>query len=146
MGQETDRSRRAADSQRGLLCDLLESAVAGSTSTSHTGKTIQGEIDDFITNFPDNANYAGATTDDYSIIQQYGSRAATPIANTLIKAGVLVDTSHDGLTQTTISDTQIRNYLASLFSSSAVPVSSTTIYGVYFPSGMSVTSGGSASC
>jgi hypothetical protein len=128
----------------GFYAIYWNSAVAGSTATSHS-TTIQAEIDAFITNFPDNANYDGSTTDDYSIIQQYGSRPATPIANTLTKYGVLVDTSHDGLTQTTISDSQIRNYLASLFNS-GVPVSSSVIYGVYFPSGMSVTSGTSASC
>src|SRR5437868_7080464 len=82
----------------GFYAIYWNSAVAGSTATSHN-TTIQAEIDGFIANFPDNANYDRSATDDYSIIQQYGSRAATPIANTLVKYGVFVDTSHDGQTQ-----------------------------------------------
>src|SRR4051794_30624566 len=111
----------------GFYAIYWNSAVAGSTQTSHSGSTIQAEIDSFITNFPDNANYDRSTTDDYTIVQQYGTH--TQIANSIAKRGVLVDTSHDGVTQSTIADSQIQSYLGSLFTSGAVPVSSTTIYG-----------------
>lgn len=129
----------------GFYAIYWNSAVAGSTATSHN-TTIQTEIDNFIASFPDNANYDRSTTDDYTIIQQYGSRSTTPIANSLTRYGVFVDTSHDGQTQTTISDSQIQNYLASFFSAHPGTAANNVIYGVYFPSGMSVTSGTSASC
>lgn len=119
--------------------------VAGSTATSLTTSThyatIAGQMLDFINNFPDNADYDGSATDDYEIVQQYGSTA--PVANTLTNFGVFVDSQ---ATASNISDSGVRRYLASLFNSGKVQPYTNVIYGVYFPSGMRVTLSGGASC
>ncbi|MGE5361662.1 MAG: hypothetical protein ACM3NQ_21815 [Bacteroidales bacterium] len=116
------------------------STVAGSTATSN-GSTIQTEINAFISSFADNGNYDGSTSDDYEIVQQYGS--TSPIANSLTNWGAFVDQQP---TQKSISDSKIQGYLAGLFNAGAVPSRTDVIYGVYFPAGMRVTLNGGASC
>jgi len=116
------------------------SVVAQSTATSH-GTNVQQEIDNFIASFPDNQNYDRSTTDDYTIVQQYGSRAATPIAKSINHYAAFIDNQPF---RSTISDSQIQTYLAGLLPT--LGASSTVIYGIYFPAGTTITSGGGASC
>jgi hypothetical protein len=127
-------------SNAGFWAIYWNNSVAGSTAASPAYGTIEGQIQAFVQRFPDNANYDQSTTDDYEIIQQYGSQAT--IANTLPYLGVTVDSQ---ATRASISDAQIQAYLAGLFTQ-GVTASSATIYGLYFPSGMQVTMGSSASC
>ncbi len=127
----------------GFYAIYWNTAVAGSTATSHS-TNIQTEIDNFITSFSDGSNWDNSSTDDYTIVQQYGSR--NPISAGITKYGAYVDASHDNSTQASISDTQIQSYLASLFGVKIPVASSTVIYGIYFPAGMTITSGTSASC
>lgn len=124
----------------GFWAIYWNNSVASSSNASPSGSTIEAQIQAFIQSFPDNANYQQSSTDDYTIIQQYGSHAK--IANTLPYLGVTVDSQ---ATQSTISDSQIQSYLAGLFTHGVV-ASASTIYGIYFPSGMQITMGSSASC
>jgi len=119
----------------------VANSSATSTSTATHYATIQAELNDFITNFPDNADWDNSGTDDYEVIQQYGSRA--PIANSLFNWGVYVD---NATTQSSISDRSLRSYIAGLFNAGKVTPRTDTIYGVYLPPGMRVTLQGGASC
>lgn len=119
----------------------VANSTATSTGTAAHYATIQTELTDFITSFPDNANWDNSTTDDYEVIQQYGSQA--PIASTLTNWGVFVDTK---ATQSSISDSKLRSYIAGLFNAGKVQARNDTIYGVYLPPGMKVTLQGGTSC
>ena len=129
----------------GFWAIYWNSAVAGATATSTTTNkpyaTLQAELDDFVTNFPDNANYSGSPNDDYPIIQQYGTKA--PIANYLTKYGAYVDKS---ATATSITDAKLQSYLAGLFNTKKVSAYSNVIYGIFLPPGMKVTLGTGTSC
>ena len=125
----------------GFIAIYWNSSVANSNKTSLGYATIKAELTAFVNNFPNNTNYSGSTTDDYEIIQQYGS--TTPIANTLRNVGVFVDTQ---ATKSAISDASIRSYLAGLFNLGRVLPSRDTIFGVYLPPGMKVTLQGGSSC
>lgn len=123
------------------------SSVATSTSTSNSFATIQNELDAFVGAFADNHNWDNSNTDDYTIVQQYGT--GSPIASTLgvnpLNGGAAyVDSQAD---VSTITDAQIQTYIAGLLSAGKLPVNSNTIYGVFFPSGTSVQlSSSEASC
>ena len=117
------------------------SAVANSNQTSLGYAKVSEQINAFIDNFPDNANYDGSSTDDYEIIQQYGSR--DPISSTLGNWGLLVDNKP---AQSNIKDGALRSYLADLFDSGRVLPSTSTIYGLYLPAGMRVMLQGGMSC
>jgi len=125
------------------------SSVAASTSTSNGYATVQNQVDGFVTDFADNQDWDNSTTDDYTIIQQYGTDSSTPIAptlglNPLNSGSAYVDTQAD---VGTITDAQIQTYIAGLLSAGKLPVNSNTIYGVFFPSGTSVQlSSSEASC
>jgi hypothetical protein len=119
----------------------VATSPATSTSTATHYANIQAEINDFITNFPDSADWNDSSTDDYEVIQQYGSHA--PIANTLSNWGAFVDNAS---TQSSISDRSLRNYIAGLFNAGKVAARADTIYGVYLPPGMRVTLQGGSSC
>jgi len=125
----------------GFWAVYWNSAVAKSTATSLGYATIQAQINAFIGAFPDNQNWDNSNTDDYTIIQQYGSTA--PIANGLGNYGAFVDAQ---ATSSRISDSQIQSYLTSLFNAGKVAPSNHIIYGVYFPSGMRVSLQGGSSC
>ena len=142
-------------SNAGFWAIFWNSAVANSpasTNNSVNWQTLEAQIDAFIHSFPDNANYDQSKTDDYEIIQQYGSHST--IANTLRQPiapfGAFVDASHDlQRTPSSFSDSQIQGYLASLFQNSVttgVQPSASTIYGIYFPAGMRITIGSGGSC
>jgi hypothetical protein len=91
--------------------------------------------------FPDNRNWDNSTTDDFEIVQQYGS--TSPIANSIANWAPFVDSQP---VSRSISDSKIQSYLASLFTSGKVTVYAGAIYGVYFPAGMKVTLNHSSSC
>lgn len=88
----------------GFRAIYWNASASNSTQTSLGYATLQAEIDAFITNFPDNTNYDGSTTDDFTVVQQYGSHAA--IASTLINRGAFVDTRS---TQSSINDSKIQS-------------------------------------
>ncbi|MBZ5595101.1 MAG: hypothetical protein LAP39_22890 [Acidobacteriia bacterium] len=134
-------------SNAGFQAIYWNSSVATSSSTSNGYATIQNQVDAFITSFADNQNWDNSATDDYTIIQQYGT--GSPIAPTLtlnpVNSGqAFIDSQ---IAPSTITDSQIQTYLAGLFSSGKLPVNSNTIYGVIFPAGTSVQlSSNQASC
>jgi hypothetical protein len=117
------------------------SAVANSTATSQGYLTISSQIDAFISSYASGQNWSGSPTDDYTVIQQYGS--SNPIAPTLPNLSYHVDSQR---TASRITDSSIQSYLTSLFRSGEEAPSASTIYGVYFPHGMRVTLQGGSSC
>lgn len=122
------------------------SSVANSTQTSLVQGTstkyasLREQMDAFITSFGNDPTYSSqAVGDDFSIVQQYGA----PISSTVQKWGAYVASER---AKASISDSGVRNFIASLFNSGAVNVSTNIIYGVYLPAGMKVTMSGGASC
>jgi len=129
----------------GFWAFYWNSDVAGSTQTSvnpATGKkwaSLQAQMDAFITSFGSGAQYSASPTDDFSIVQQYGSSISSTVKNW----GVYVAKEKP---KPSMSDSQIRNFIAGVLNTGTVNVSSNIIYGVYLPSGMKVTMSGGASC
>jgi hypothetical protein len=117
------------------------SSVANSTATSLGHPTISEQITAFISYYGTVNNYSGSSTDDYSIIQQYGSK--NPIASGLGALGYRIDTQAN---TPRITDRSIQSYLASLFNSGLESASTSTIYGVYFPHGTRISLQGGSSC
>jgi hypothetical protein len=117
------------------------SSVANSTATSGGYSTISSQLTAFISYFGNDGNYSGSPTDDYSIVQQYGSR--NPIASHIGALGFGVDTQ---AATSRITDKSIQSYLAGLFNSGAEQPSTSTIYGVYFPHGTKISLQGGNSC
>lgn len=115
-------------------------SVAESTQTSAGYTTLAAQMDAFIGSFGNDPHpYSSLTPgDDFSIVQQYGA-----ISSTVYNWGALVAKER---TKSSISDSGIRNFIAGLFNSSAVPPATNIIYGVYLPAGMKVTMSGGASC
>jgi hypothetical protein len=108
---------------------------------SSVANSVSSVINGFINSFPSTQNFSNSATDDYTIIQQYGSRNA--ISANLTNLLYRVDTQ---ATTSKISDRGIQSYLAGLFSSGAETPSANTLFGVYFPHGMRITLQGGASC
>jgi len=126
----------------GFYAIYWNSSVALSTATSLKYTDIQGQIQAFVTNFPDNAAWDNSATDDYEIIGQYGGSNGSPgVALPFI--GNFVDSQP---TKSNIRDSAIQSYLSSVFSTKGVPVSENNIYGIYFPSGMRTMLTGGSSC
>jgi len=117
------------------------SSVANSTATSLGYATIKDQINGFANVFSDGGNWDNSPTDDYTIVQQYGS--LNPISALLPNAGFRVDTQ---AAKNRISDSGIRSYLASLFNAGLETPTASTIYGVYFPHGMRISLQGGVSC
>jgi hypothetical protein len=116
--------------------------AGGSGVTSQGYGTIQAELSAFTASYADGLNYSESDPNaDYTVIQQYGK--TDQISPSLRALGFFVDSQ---ATKSTISDTQIQSYLAGLFQTSTIPLDVNVIYGVYFPAGMQVTLGSSASC
>ncbi len=124
----------------GFQAIYWNATVAVSTATS-SGQPLSSVISSFISNFPDTSNWDNSSTDDYEIVQQYGSTA--PIAWMLQSPTPLVDRQS---AQRSISDSKIQSYLAGLFNAGRLTPQSNLIYGVYFPSGMKITLNGGGSC
>ncbi len=125
----------------GFWAIYWNSAVANSTATSLGYATISAQINAFVSAYPDNQNWDNSNTDDFTIIQQYGSTAS--VSHSLGNYGFFVDSQ---ASSSKISDSQIRSYLTSLFNSGKISPSSHIIYGVYFPAGMRITLQGGGSC
>ena len=117
------------------------SSVANSTATSLGIGTIKDQIDGFVSAFSSTSNYARRSTDDYAIIQQYGSRNA--ISPSLGNLGYHIDSR---AAASRLSDSGVQSYLASLFDAGSETPSGSTLYGVYFPSGMKISLQGGTSC
>jgi len=132
-------------SNAGFWAIYWNSDVAGSAQTSinpATGKnwtSLQAQMDAFVTSFGSGAQYSAAPTDDFSIVQQYGSS----ISSTVHNWGAYVAKER---AKPSISDSQIRSFVASVLNTGKVNVSGDIIYGVYLPAGMKVTMSGGASC
>ena len=109
------------------------SSVANSGQTSQGYGSISAQIQAFVLAFGSPNNYSGAATDDFTIIQQYGT--SNSISSKLPLAGTLVDSQANG---SSISDSSIRNWLKGLFNGHRLPVNANTLYGLYFPPGMKV--------
>ncbi|HJZ73575.1 MAG TPA: hypothetical protein VKE51_17655 [Vicinamibacterales bacterium] len=107
--------------------------TVASTAGSQGQPNLRSEVQSFVTSF--------STSADYSIITQYG--AADAISPVLAWAGDFVDSRAP---QGSFSDSKVRSYIASLFNSGVVAADASTVYGVYFPSGMKITMQGGASC
>jgi hypothetical protein len=109
---------------------------------SNLATSIQTSIDGFVSSFSDNLPYSKADRSaDYTIVQQYiGAYLLTPRTS-------FVDASHDRKkVPSSYSDSSVRNYLASLFSSGRIVPGEDTVFGLYFPSGMKITTQGGSSC
>lgn len=117
------------------------SSVANATATSLGYSTISSQLNAFISYFGSDSKYSGSPTDDYSIVQQYGS--SNPIASGISALGYRVDTQ---AAASRITDRGIQSYLATLFNSGLEAPSASTLFGVYFPSGMKVALQGGTSC
>jgi hypothetical protein len=128
-------------SNAGFWAIYWNTQVSNSTQTSLGYGTIQLQIDAFASSFSDNANWDNSATDDYTIVQQYGSRS--PIAPSLTNLGFYLDQQP---TATRINDAGIQNYLTSRFNAGALPAAENVVYGIYFPPGMRVQLQGGASC
>jgi hypothetical protein len=125
----------------GFFAVYWNSTVANSAGAQGYG-TLRSEIAAFAQSFADGVPYSPSDPSaDYTIVQQYG--AADAISPVLFWAGDLVDSQPR---QGSFSDSKIRSYLAGLFSSGRVLANADTIYGVYFPSGMRITTQGGTSC
>ncbi len=134
----------------GFFAVYWNGSVANATGTGVTSlgyASLQAEISDFSKLFADNLNYSETDPGaDYTVVQQYGvsnNISSAPLSPALNSLGYYIDTR---ATQSSINDSSIRSYLASLFQSGAVPVSTNVIYGVYFPPGMKISLQGGTSC
>jgi hypothetical protein len=103
---------------------------------------IQGGIDGFVSSFSDNLAYSNSDhSADYTIVQQYTN------AYLLTPRTSYVDTLHDGhKAPGSFSDSSVRSYLASLFANGRVSPDGNTVFGMYFPPRMKITSQGGSSC
>ncbi|HKW00524.1 MAG TPA: hypothetical protein VJN96_11905 [Vicinamibacterales bacterium] len=113
--------------------DKVAKSTATSTLNGFHYTTIQQQIAAFAQSFATGANWSNSATDDYTVIQQYGSSDA--IANSLFNRSDVVDTR---ATTGMIKDSGIRSYLKTLFDTHKVIVDPDTVYGIYFPPGMKV--------
>ena len=137
-------------SNAGFFAIYWNTSVAnagGNGVTSQGHPTIEEQISAFTAAFADGLPYSQSDiAADFTIVQQYGARNAISSAHlspTLGSLGYYVD--HKA-TQSSITDSKVRSYIAGLFQSQKVPVSANVIYGVYFPAGMKVTLQGGSSC
>jgi hypothetical protein len=124
----------------GFQAIFYTSALA-STKGSLNYNNLSTQITAFIKAFPDNAKYDGGTNDDYTIIQQYGSHAS--IAPTLaVNPANVASVGNPYIDKKTavasFTDAQVQSYLSGLLTSGVLAPKSNVIYGIYFPSGMTI--------
>ncbi|HLK48109.1 MAG TPA: hypothetical protein VKT49_08245 [Bryobacteraceae bacterium] len=116
-------------------------SVAHSASTSMGYANLESQIGAFASAFSDSANWDNSTTDDFAIVQQYGSHSS--IAASLMKQPDFVDSQS---TYSRFKDSQIQTYLTNLFNAHKLAANSSVLYGIYFPAGMQVCLQGGCSC
>jgi len=103
----------------------------------------RNSIRNFVLAFTGSHNWADSPTDDYTIVQQYGSSNDIAPTITIGATDIVSDQPGGG----TVTDDQIQEFLANLFLSSNPVPDENVLYGVYFPSGVTVQlSPGSQSC
>ncbi|HEY6213838.1 MAG TPA: hypothetical protein VIW45_16205 [Vicinamibacterales bacterium] len=125
----------------GFFAIYWNGSVANSAGTQGNAD-LRSTVQNFILDYSDGQPYSQTDPSaDYSIVQQYGSTDA--IDATLAWAGDFVD---NRATKPTISDSNVRSYIAGLFSSGTLVADEHTIFGVYFPSGMKISTQGGTSC
>jgi len=100
-----------------------------------TAAALQSGIDSFVNNFSNSV--PGMT-----VITQY-SKTGNAISAALTHLPDFVDTQ---AAPRRISDSGVQSYLTGLFNAAKIPVSTSTIYGVYLPQGTVSTLGSSRSC
>ena len=125
----------------GFRAIYWNSTVANANQTSLGYADIKTQIDAFVDSFANGQTFSSTapkSDDDYAVIQQYGT-SKTPILSTLQRYGYFVDNQP---TQNSITDSKIRQYLQGLFQSGQVQLYDNVVYGVYFPPGMKISSGG----
>lgn len=103
---------------------------------------VRTQVDGFIASFSDGSNWDNSSTDDYTIVQQYGT-SVSGIASTLKQVASLVDNKN---AVSRYADSQIQSYLTGLFNARKATPSGSTLYGIYFPSGMRICLQGGCSC
>lgn len=123
----------------GFWAIYWNSSVANASQTTAPYTTLKTQLDAFVTSFGSNPPYSAASTDDYAIVQQYGSA----ITSTVNNWGYYISTQ---ATKGSVSDSSIRSFLTSLFNAGKVQAAGNIIYGVYLPAGMRVTLNGGGSC
>jgi len=128
-------------SNAGFMAIYWNAKVSDSAQTSLGYGTIKDQINGFINAFSGTGNWNNLVTDDYPIVQQYGSHAS--ISPFLTNLGFYLDSQP---ASAKISDSKIRSYLTSLFDKGILTPSNDTLFGVYFPPGMRVQLQGGASC
>jgi len=116
----------------GFFAIYWNSTVANSAA-SQGQPNLRTEVQTFVSNFDKDL--------DYNLITQYSS--TDTISPTLVFAGDFVDSR---ATQSSFSDSKVKSYIASLFNSGLLTADVNTIYGVYFPSSMKITTQGGTSC
>jgi hypothetical protein len=126
----------------GFVAIYWNTDVSDSVQTSAGYGTIQAQINAFVTSFGGKtSDWSNSNTDDYAIVQQYGSHDA--IAPGIANLGFYRDNQP---LQSKISDSTIRTYLANLFNARTLQPNTQTLYGIYFPPGMKVQLQGGMSC
>lgn len=123
----------------GFWAIYWNSSVANATQTTAPYTALRSQVDAFVNSFGSNATYSSSPTDDYSIVQQYGSA----IASTVHNWGYHVASQ---TTKSSVSDSSIRGFLTGLFNAGKIQAAGNIIYGVYLPPGTRVTMSGGASC
>lgn len=124
----------------GLLSDHGGSVVSAAAFlpvfyNGATAAVLQSGVDAMVNNF-------SGSDPGMKVITQY-SKVGNPISATLIHVPDFVDNKS---APRRISDSGVQSYLTGLFNAAKIPVSTTTIYGVYLPQGTVSTLGSSRSC
>jgi len=110
---------------------------------SNVPSATRDQIRDFVLKFSGASNWADRETDDYTIVQQYGSSDSIAPTITIEPTDIVASQPNGG----TVTDAQVQSFLANLFLSSTPVPRENVLYGVYFPTGVTVQlSPGSQSC
>ena len=126
-------------SNAGFWAIYWNRTVANSNQTSLGYATLAEQMKAFVDSFGNDAAYSSQSTDDFSVVQQYGPSISSTVKNW----GVHVATQPS---KSSVSDSGVRNFIAGLFNKGEVPAATNIIYGIYLPQGMKVTMSGGSSC
>jgi hypothetical protein len=130
----------------GFYAIYWNGGVANSPASVGSLANLQQQISAFAASFSSGHDYSGASTDDYTVIQQYGARDAISskaLSPALTSLGYFIDSQP---AKPKLSDSQVQTYLAGLLGNHTVPTSTSVVYGIYFPSGMRISLQGGSSC